>query len=74
MTCFLIGDYNILPKKEVHRSLQVVSCTAMLDSLWLIGVPEGRGPKGVSWTSFCFSAAAHYSLPSVYILVISIAS
>ena len=23
MTCFLIGDYNILPKKELHRILQV---------------------------------------------------
>ena len=25
MTCFLIGDYKILPKKELHRSLQVAS-------------------------------------------------
>ena len=24
MTCFLLGDYNILPKKELHRSLQVI--------------------------------------------------
>ena len=23
MTCFRLGDYNILPKKELHRSLQV---------------------------------------------------
>ena len=27
MTFFLIGDYNILPQKELHRSLQVeVAC------------------------------------------------
>ena len=25
MTCFLIGDYNILPKRELHRSLQAVT-------------------------------------------------
>ena len=24
MTCFLVWDYNIQPKKELHRSLQVV--------------------------------------------------
>ena len=25
MTCFLIREYDILPKKELHRSLQVLS-------------------------------------------------
>ena len=25
VTCFLLGGYNLLPKKELHRSLQVCS-------------------------------------------------
>ena len=30
MTCFLLRDYNMLPKKELHRSLQVSTAEKLL--------------------------------------------
>ena len=38
ITCLLIGDYDILPKKKLHRSLQVdEDCAAIWES------PTNRG-------------------------------
>ena len=48
MTCVLTGAYNILPKNELHRSLQVGVATAVFKQTSKYSGPAMRGLQGLS--------------------------